>query len=103
MELRNGLDKTAVLALISIALSSNAAMAADSSAKRSATGPGFKIAEKGAGGGKGADSACGKGSCGTDKKGADAALKKHAHATGKGAGKESTSKEKASGATDKSK
>jgi uncharacterized low-complexity protein len=69
-------ELTALLAFLGIT-STGAATAADTEKSSQKKGPMF-IAEKKTGTKKGGASACGKGSCGTDKKGAAAAKQKHA-------------------------
>jgi uncharacterized low-complexity protein len=81
-------DITAILALVGISSGGFAiSQPAHAGTAKNQTNPMF-VAENKAPAGKGKDSACGKGSCGTDDKGAAAAKKAHSKkASGKSSAK----------------
>ena len=102
MEHKKNLDIAALLALISISATQAVAVASETTDKRTSSNGTMWIAENKAGSAKGADSACGKGSCGADMKGAAAAADKHAKES-KSEPSKSAAKTKAPAASDKTK
>ena len=91
--------KTDVAALVAfLSLGSGAACLAQDAAQASKSPANPLLAkENTAPKGKGTDSACGVGSCGTDKKGADAAKKAHKKSSAKKSATKAKSSEKAEG------
>ena len=79
MALRKFDQLTALMALLGIASSTSLAGASEP-AKTQGGSDSMKVSETKAGAKKGADSACGKGTCGKDTKGAAAAKSKHSKA-----------------------